>query len=144
MLKSVKELSAIAGTNRETVQKRADQLGLVAVPGEKGAKLYDSRYLLQLIPTPTRASKSEADGESEGATLEEARIRSELAKAEKTELEIEKMKGSLADVSELLSSQNAIFDEISAIVKKSAMTDNEKEDCLSSMSKAVRYWESGE
>lgn len=139
MLKSVKELSAIAGTNRETVQKRADQLGLLAQDGPKGAKLYDSRMLVQLIPSPTRASKADA----EGATLEEARIRSELAKAEKTELEIEKMKGSLTDVTEFMEVTNELIDRLSSLVKKSHLSENEKEDALSLMSEAIRSWGTG-
>jgi len=137
MLKSVKELSAIAGTNRETVQKRADQLGLIAIPGDKGAKLYDSRALVQLIPPPTRGGIHGA----EAASLEEARIRQTQADADLKELQAEKLRGSLADISEVMEAQNSIFDQLAAIVKKSAMTEVEKEDALSAMSAAFRFWE---
>ncbi len=130
MLKSIREIAAMVGTNRETVGKRIAQLGLVEKDGEKGAKLYDTRALLRLIP-PTAATEG-------AASLEEARIRSENAKAEKTELEIAKMKQELASVDELMASQNAVFDEIATIVKKSGMSDADKEDVLSAISAVPR------
>jgi len=130
MLLPIQQIAAIAGTNRETVGKRAAQLNLQPIDGEKGAKLYDTRALLRLIPPPSR---------SEGAvTLEEARIRSENAKARLSELQIAEKEGLLADVAELLSRQNILFDELSSIVKKSTMTEAEKEDALSILSSAPR------
>ena len=123
MLKSIQEIAAIAGTNRETVGKRIAQFGLLEQEGPKGAKLFDTRALIQLKPPPSRG---------EGAsTLEEARIRSEIAKAENYELDALRKRGELASVDELLAAQNMILDEISALVKKSSMSDVEKEDCLS-------------
>lgn len=140
MLKSVKEISAIVGSNRETVQKRCDQLGLIPVDGPKSAKLYDTRALITLVPLPSRGGGA---SDVDGSTLEEARIRQTLADAEVKELTAKKLRGDLADVSELLASQNDIFDQLAAIVKKSNLADTEKEDILSAMAKAVRFWETG-
>lgn len=133
MLKSIKEISAIAGTNRETVEKRANQLGLIHKDGDKGAKLYDTRAILQLVPCPSRGS--------EGAeTKEEAQIRQILADAKLKELQSQKLEGDLAPVSEILTLQNSIFDSIAAIIKKSALSDDDKADILENISIAARNW----
>lgn len=133
MLKSIKELSAIAGTNRETVEKRANQLGLIPKDGEKGAKLYDTRAILQLVPCPTRGS--------EGAeTKEEAQIRQILADAKVKELTAQKLEGDLAPVSEIMALQNSIFDSITAIVKKSNLPEDDKADILENIARAAREW----
>jgi len=133
MLKSIKEISAIAGTNRETVEKRANQLGLIHKDGEKGAKLYDTRAILQLVPCPSRGS--------EGAeTKEEAQIRQILADAKLKELQSQKLEGDLAPVSEILTLQNSIFDSIAAIIKKSSLPEDDKADILENISSAARNW----
>lgn len=133
MLKSIREISAIAGTNRETVEKRANQLGLVPKDGEKGAKLYDTRAILQLVPCPTRGS--------EGAeTKEEAQIRQILADAKLKELQSQKLEGDLAPVSEILILQNSIFDSITAIIKKSALSEDDKADILENIATVARRW----
>jgi hypothetical protein len=72
--------------------------------------------------------------------LEEARIRQTVADARCKELTAQKLEGSLADVAELMEAQNTIIDTLSAIVKKSALSDNEKEDILSAFSQAARAW----
>jgi hypothetical protein len=136
MLKSINELASIVGADRATVQRRADQLGLIHKDGQKQAKLYDSRTLLQLVPLPSRSSSIDSDS----ATLEEARIRQTVADARCKELTAQKLEGSLADVAELMEAQNTIIDTLSAIVKKSALSDNEKEDILSAFSQAARTW----
>jgi len=135
MLESVNKLASLVGADRATVQRRADQLGLKAKSGEKNAKLYDSRALLQMVPLPSRVEDS-----GEGSTLEEARIRQTLADARVKELTAKKLEGHLADVTEVLELQNAIFDDISARIKKSNLTDSEKEDLLDSLSAAARDW----
>jgi hypothetical protein len=134
-LLSIKQLAELVGTNRETVSKHAAGIGLVPVDGEKGAKLYDSRKLLRLVVLPSR--ESIGGGES----LEEAKIRQTLADAEVKELTAKKLKGQLASVTDLLEAQNAILDKIAAIIKKSSMSDDDKEDALSAMSEAGRFWE---
>lgn len=134
-LLSIKQLSELVGTNRETVSKHAAGIGLVPVDGEKGAKLYDSRKMLRLVGLPSR--ESIGGGES----LEEAKIRQTLADAEVKELTAKKLKGQLASVTDLLEAQNAILDKIAAIIKKSSMSDDDKEDALSAMSEAGRFWE---
>jgi hypothetical protein len=138
MLKSINEIAKLVRNDRATVVRRAEELRLMPIDGDgigdNKAKLYETHDLLQLVPLPSRSGGGEAD------TLNEARIRSENAKAEKTELEVEKMKGNLADVSELLAAQNEIFDNIAAIIKKSSMPESDKEDCLSEISKAARLW----
>jgi hypothetical protein len=40
----------------------------------------------------------------------------------------------------VLSAQNEIFDNIAAIIKKSTMSDADKEDCLGEIGKAARIW----
>lgn len=137
MLQSVNQLASLVGADRATVIRRADQLGLLPRDGEKGAKLYDSRSLLQLVPLPSRGTEG-------AATKEEAQIRQITADAKLKELQSAKLEGVLADVSELLAAQNEIFDQLAAIVKKSSLADAEKEDILSAMAQAVRFWESGE
>ena len=133
MLKSIREISAIAGTNRETVEKRANQLGLIPKDGDKGAKLYDTRAILQLVPCPTRGS--------EGAeTKAEAQIRQILADAKLKELQSQKLEGDLAPVSEILTLQNSIFDSIAAIIKKSSLPEDDKADILENISSAARNW----
>jgi hypothetical protein len=134
-LLSIKQLAELVGTNRETVSKHATGIGLVPADGEKGAKLYDSRKLLRLVALPSR--ESIGGGES----LEEAKIRQTLADAEVKELTAKKLKGQLASVTDLLEAQNAILDKIAAIIKKSSMSDDDKEDALSAMSEAGRFWE---
>jgi hypothetical protein len=138
MLKSINEIAKLVRNDRATVVRRAEELRLMPIDGDgigdNKAKLYETHDLLQLVPLPSRSGGGEAD------TLNEARIRSENAKAEKTELEVEKMKGNLADVSELLAAQNEIFDNIAAIIKKSSMPESDKEDCLSEIGKAARLW----
>ena len=140
MLKSINEIAKLVRNDRATVARRAEELRLIPVDGkgigDNKAKLYETHELLHLVPLPSRAAKG-----NEGAdTLEDARIRSENAKAEKTELEVEKMKGNLADVAEVLAAQNEIFDNIAAIIKKSSMPDADKEDCLGEIGKAARIW----
>ena len=71
---SIKQLSSMFRTNRETVEKRASHLGLKYEDGDNGAKLYDIYEIAQLRPPPAR---------SEGAmSLEEARTREATARAE--------------------------------------------------------------
>lgn len=140
MRMSINEIAKIVRNDRATVVRRAEELGLIPEDGKgigaNKAKLYETHDLITLRPLPSRA----AIGDGGAVTLDEARIRSENAKAEKTELEVEKMKSNLADVSEVLFAQNEIFDNIAAIIKKSSMPDADKEDCLSEIGKAARIW----
>ena len=46
----------------------------------------------------------------------------------------------MADVSELLELQNAMFDDLAARIKKSKLSDEEKEDLLDAISGDVRKW----
>jgi hypothetical protein len=136
MNKSINEMHLFTGFDRGTIQRRADALGLIHEDGPKHSKLYDVKDLLQLVPAPTRHGSTD-DGSS---TLEEARIRQTVADARCKELTAQKLEGSLADVAELMEAQNTIIDTLSAIVKKSALSDNEKEDILSAFSQAARTW----
>ena len=127
---SIKQLSSMFRTNRETVEKRASHLGLKYEDGENGAKLYDIFEIAQLRPPPAR---------SEGAmSLEEVRTREATARAEGLEMDNARKRRELANVDELMAAQNVLFDEIAAIVKKSKMNDAEKEDCLSVISSVPR------
>lgn len=137
MLESVNKIASIVGADRATVQRRADQFGLVAKSGEKQAKLYDTRKLVQLIPAPTRLNAVNESGDS---TLEEARIRQTVADAKLKELAIEKEEGRLADVREVMEKQNALFDRISAQIKNFNIPDSEKEDLLGMIVKAAEEW----
>jgi hypothetical protein len=137
MLKSINELASIVGADRATVQRRADQLGLVHKDGQKQAKLYDSRTLLQLVPLPSRLND---DGDDSGMTYQDAKTAQAKWDAKCKELTAKKLEGSLVDVSELMEAQNELFDMFSALVKKSALSDNEKEDILSAFSQAARAW----
>lgn len=131
---SINQFATLVRADRATVQRRADQLGLQATPGPKHAKLYNSYDLLQLVPIPTRAGAA-----SEGAvSLEEARIRQTNADAEVKELTAKKLRGELADVSEVMAAQNDLFDQIGAIIKKSALPDADKEDILAAISEVPR------
>jgi len=103
--------------------------------GEKKATLYEARKAVHALVS-VKLSRDRS-------TLDEARIRQTLADARCKELAAEKLEGSLVAVEEVLESQNAIFASIVAIVKKSLMSDNDKEDCLSEIAKAARMWESG-
>lgn len=134
MLESINKIAHIVGADRATVKRRANQLGLEAVPGEKQATLYETEKLLQLVPPPVR------DVSGDGSTLEEARIRQTNADAELKELAIEKEKGRLADVSELLDIQNELFDQISTQIKNSGLSDSEKDDLLGGIVQAVEKW----
>ena len=135
MLKSVKEIAAWLSLARETVQRRADDLGLIHVTGDKSAKLYETKEIAALKPLPTRSG----DGES---TLEEARIRQTLADAKEKELTALKLESVLADVSEVMAAQNDLFDSIAVLIKRSSMTPQEKEEILESISNIAREWES--
>lgn len=141
MLKSINEIAKLVRNDRATVARRAEELRLIPVDGkgigENKAKLYDTHELLQLVPLPSRTPKSV---KGEATNSEDARTRSLNANAEKTELEVEKMKGNLADVGEVLAAQNEIFDNIAAIIKKSSMPDADKEDCLGEIGKVARIW----
>tara|TARA_R110002096_G_scaffold329443_2_gene523524 strand:+ start:937 stop:1359 length:423 start_codon:yes stop_codon:yes gene_type:complete len=137
MLQSLQQISNFVGSDRTTIIKRAEQFGLEPVAGKKQAKLYDTRKLVQLIPQPTRATDLIEEGAS---TLEEARIRQTLADARLKELSIKKEEGYLADVTELMELQNALFDDIAARIKKSSLSDSEKEDLLDSIVAAARNW----
>jgi hypothetical protein len=134
-LLSINEIATLIGADRATVTRRAEQIGLEFEPGKRQAKLLDTRKILQMIPPPTRAINGD-----EASTFEEARIRETLAKAKKTELEVEKMEGRYADVAELMEAQNALFDSIGSIIKKSELSDDAKEDILDSMTQASRRW----
>ena len=131
---SVNQLATLVRADRATVQRRADQLGLEVTPGPKHAKLYNSWELLQLVPIPTKASA----GIEGASTLEEARIRQTLADAEVKELTAKKLRGELADVSEVMAAQNDLFDQIAAIIKKSEIKETDKEDILSVISEVPR------
>jgi hypothetical protein len=135
MLKSVNELASLIGADRATVIRRADQLNLVPDDGPKGAKLYETRQLLQLVPIPTRNSSADS------STLEEARIKQTLADARVKELTAQKLEGTLADVEELLMAQNEIMDDVAALIKRSSMAQNEKEEILEKITEAARAWE---
>lgn len=142
MRMSINEIAKIVRNDRATVARRAEELRLKPEdsPGSapNKAKLYETHDLLQLRPLPNKAN----DSSGAGATLEEARIRSELAKAEKTELEVEKIKGNSADVCEIMQAQNEIFDFIAGVIKRSALTDTEREEIQSEISvKVGRIWE---
>jgi hypothetical protein len=134
-LLSFNEIATLVGADRMTITRRVEQLNLPIEDGPRQAKLVDTRKLLQLVPPPT---KSRTDGEE--ATFEEARIRETLAKAKKTELEIEKLEGRFVDVTEIMEAQNALFDVIGARIKKSGLSDDEKEDMLDAMTAATRQW----
>jgi hypothetical protein len=136
MNRSLNEIAELIGGCWKTVRKRAENLGLPYEDGPKGAKLYDTRKLLRLVEERQR-NESITGGES----LEEAKIRQTLADAEVKELTAKKLKGQLASVTDLLEAQNAILDKIAAIIKKSSMSDDDKEDALSAMSEAGRFWE---
>ena len=135
MLKSINELASLVGADRLTVKRRADQLGLQCQEGGRGAMLYDSRALLQLVPPPSRIA---SDGDA--VTLEEARIRQTLADAKVKELAAAKAEGLLADVEELLEAQNGIFDLVIGAIKASSLTDDEKEDMLGMIAKRAEFW----
>ena len=134
-LLSFNEIATLVGADRMTITRRVEQLNLPIEDGPRQAKLVDTRKLLQLVPPPT---KSRTDGEE--STFEEARIRETLAKAKKTELEIEKLEGRFVDVTEIMEAQNALFDVIGARIKKSGLSDDEKEDMLDAMTAATRQW----
>ena len=133
---SVNEIATMLGVDRATVLRRAEALGIEFEHGPHRAKLFQTREIMQLVPVPLRSSTAHDD-----ATLEEAKIRQTMADAEVKELTAQKLKGNLADVGEVMEAQNDILDQVLAIIKKSAMSDNDKEDCLSSISKAARIWD---
>lgn len=138
MLESVNKIATFVGADRRTVQLRADQMGLVAQEGEKGAKLYDSRVLAQLVAAPVA---SVSDGVL--PSLEQARIENTVADTKMKTLQAAKMEGVLADVTEVLQCQQNLFEDISAVIKKSNLSDNEKEDLLNAMVKTAKDWAGG-
>jgi hypothetical protein len=134
-LKSFNEIATLVGADRMTVTRRVDQLSIPIEDGPRQSKLIDTRKILQLVPPPSKSIQGEG-----ASTFEEARIRETLAKAKKTELEIEKLEGRFADITELMESQNTLFDSISGIIKKSELSDDKKEDILDAMTAATRQW----
>jgi hypothetical protein len=140
MKESVNRIALLVGADRATVVRRAEALGLAPEDGPKQAKLYETKAILQLVPIPTRTTSDDGAG----STFEDARIRETLAKAKKTEIEIERLEGILAPVTDLMEAQNALFDDIGAIIKKSALSDDEKSDLLDAMIAAARKWAEGE
>lgn len=118
-----------------TITRRVEQLSIPIEDGPRQSKLIDTRKILQLVPPPSKSIQGEG-----ASTFEEARIRETLAKAKKTELEIEKLEGRFADITELMESQNTLFDSISGIIKKSELSDDKKEDILDAMTAATRQW----
>lgn len=140
MLESVNKIASFVGADRRTVQLRADQMGLVAQEGEKGAKLYDSRTLAQLVPAPS------APTDSDGVlpTLEQARTENTVADTKLKNLQAAKLEGVLADVTEIVEEQQALFEDMAAIIKKSNLGDTEKEDILNSIVEATRRWAKGQ
>lgn len=136
-LESTNEIASLVGADRATVVRRADQLGMIPADGPKGAKLYETREILMLVPIPSRSTSAE----SGGATLEEARIRQTEADARLKELQAQRLEGTLASIDELLEWQNQLHDLIATRIKESSMTEQEKEDVMSSISAAAREWE---
>ena len=136
-LESTNEIASLVGADRATVVRRADQLGMIPVDGPKGAKLYETREILMLVPIPSRSTSTD----SGGATLEEARIRQTEADARLKELQAQRLEGTLASIDELLEWQNQLHDLIATRIKESSMTEQEKEDVMSSISAAAREWE---
>lgn len=134
-LKSFNEIATLVGADRMTVTRRVDQLSIPIEDGPRQSKLIDTRKILQLVPPPSKAIQGEG-----ASTFEEARIRETLAKAKKTELEIEKLEGRFADIAELMEAQNTLFDSIGGIIKKSELSDEKKEDILDAMTTATRQW----
>lgn len=134
-LKSFNEIATLVGADRMTVTRRVDQLSIPIEDGPRQSKLIDTRKILQLVPPPSKSIQGEG-----ASTFEEARIRETLAKAKKTELEIEKLEGRFADITELMEAQNTLFDSISGIIKKSELSDDKKEDILDAMTTATRQW----
>jgi hypothetical protein len=102
---------------------------LTVTEGPKSARLVESKEILALRDESNRGS------------LEQARTEDALASARLKRLQAEKLEGNLADVGEILEWQNDIFDRVIATVKKSSMTDAEKEDCLSQIAESARCWE---
>lgn len=134
-LKSFNEIATLVGADRMTITRRVEQLSIPIEDGPRQSKLIDTRKILQLVPPPSKSIQGEG-----ASTFEEARIRETLAKAKKTELEIEKLEGRFADITELMESQNTLFDSISGIIKKSELSDDKKEDILDAMTAATRQW----
>ena len=138
MLESVNKIASLVGANHGTVQKRADQLGLKAKSGERGANLYDTRALVQLVPSPS----SVTDGIL--PSLEQARTENTVADTKLKNLQAAKLEGVLADVTEIVEEQQALFEDMAAIIKKSNLGDTEKEDILNSIVEATRRWAKGQ
>lgn len=133
MLISVNQAASLVGADRATVVRRADQLGLVPQDGEKGAKLYDSRCLLQLVPIVARGSES-------ALTKEEAQIRQIQADADVKELTAAKMRGDLVSVSEILAIQNPAFDDMATQIKTAPIPDELKESLLERLAGVTKAW----
>ena len=134
-LKSFNEIATLVGADRMTVTRRVDQLSIPIEDGPRQSKLIDTRKILQLVPPPSKAVQGEG-----ASTFEEARIRETLAKAEKTELEIEKLKGRFADITELMEALNTLLDFYSGLIKKSELSDDKKEDMFDAMITLTRQW----
>lgn len=130
---NVTELSQATRTDKGDVLRTLADAGLEPIKGNRTEQLYPTlkavRALVDAKMTRNRSG------------LEDARTEDALASARLKRLQAEKLEGNLADVATILEWQNDIFDRVIAIVKKSTMSDHEKEDALGAISEAAREWE---
>lgn len=130
---SLTDLAYATQVDKADATRILAEAGITSEPGPSRANLYPTLAAVRALVS-AKFSRNRSG-------LEEARTEDALASARLKRLQAEKLEGNLADVGEILEWQNDIFDRVIATVKKSTMTDAEKEDCLSQIAESARQWE---
>lgn len=111
------------GFSRDAIRKRFDLFGL--------GKTADPREVFAL--------KTLEENKDSGS-LEEARKRQAEADAHLKELQAQKLQSILAPVDDLRAELSTLFDSISAVIRKSNLDEDDKQDVLTQMSDIVKEW----
>ena len=122
-VKNQLEMHRWTGYSRDAIRKRFDLFGL----GKKA----DPREVFMLKPLEEK---------SNSGTLEEARMRQAEADAHLKELQAEKLQAVLAPVEEVRAEITTLLDQLSAVIRKSPLDEEDKQDCLVAMSDIAKKW----
>ena len=117
------EIHNFTGYSRDAIRTRFIRFGL--------DKRADPREVLVLKPL---------DETDKSGTLEEARMRQAEADAHLKELQAEKLQAVLAPVEEVRAEITTLLDQLSAVIRKSPLDEEDKQDCLVAMSDIAKKW----
>jgi len=125
-LRNIEYLSKETGLCHRTVKKRLISLEPVKEDGPGRGTFYKSEEALALLYRPIVGDPANPE-QRDRMTLTEARTRESSAKAHKVEIEIESLQRTRIPVEVMTEALDSAFGEIAAIIKKSGISEEDKE-----------------